>query len=379
MADFVRFGTNNGGVLEAFRGLLRSLFEKDVIDAVMVPARLPNKQVIMQALIRDPKKLDSIDPLAPVVPTNAAKPAAQLTHDETGHSLAAVMRSCEIRALVELDKLNQAHLDRLLLIEADCLGRYETKDFKELDRGDETFTMQFYRDIQEGKGTVHDGRDLAESCKACEQPVSQAADIRICLIGADIRDGIMVQGVSDKGKEALAKLGLPEVGEPPGRDKALKALIDERTAYRKNWLSDMVEQSADIGGLMDVVSSCINCYNCRVACPVCYCRECVFTTATFQHDSEKFFQWADKRGMLRMPADTLFYHLTRMQHMSTLCVGCGQCTSACPNDIPVAQLFASVARETQKLFDYHPGRETEEEMPLAVFYEEEFEEVAAAG
>ena len=379
MAEFVRLETNNGDALGAVRGFLNSLFENDVIDAVMVPTRLPYNRVIMQTLIRYPDKLDSIDPLAPVAPTNAAKPAAQLTHDETGHSLAAVMRSCEIRALVELDKLNQAHLDRLLLIEVDCLGRYETKDFKELDRGDGTFTMQFYKSIREGKGTVHDGRDLAESCKACEQPVSQAADIRICLIGADFQDGVAVQGVSEKGKEALDGLGLPAVEEPPGRDKALKSLIDERTAYREERFSAMVEQTADIGGLMEVVSSCINCYNCRVACPVCYCRECVFTTATFQHDSEKYFQWADKRGMLRMPADTLFYHLTRMQHMSTLCVGCGQCTSACPNDIPVAMLFGSVARETQRLFDYHPGRETGEEMPLAVFYEEEFEEVAAAG
>jgi len=139
----------------------------------------------------------------------------------------------------------------------------------------------------------------------------------------------------------------------------------------------MNAQTKDIEGLMNVLGNCINCYNCRVACPVCYCRECVFVTDTFQHASNQYLRWAEKRGMLKLPTDTLFYHLTRMQHMSTLCVVCGQCSSACPNDIPLSQLFRSVAMETQRLFEYMPGRSVDEALPLAVFYEKEFEDVAA--
>jgi formate dehydrogenase subunit beta len=76
-----------------------------------------------------------------------------------------------------------------------------------------------------------------------------------------------------------------------------------------------------------------------------------------------------------MPTDTVFYHLTRMIHMSTLCVGCGQCTSACPNDIPLMELFGTVSDKTQSRFDYLPGRSLEEGQPLATFYTEEFAEV----
>ena len=72
-----------------------------------------------------------------------------------------------------------------------------------------------------------------------------------------------------------------------------------------------------------------------------------------------------------MPTDTLIFHLTRLNHMSTSCVGCGMCTSACPNDIPVATAFRAVGYKTQAIFDYVAGRSLEEEVPLATFREDE--------
>ena len=76
-----------------------------------------------------------------------------------------------------------------------------------------------------------------------------------------------------------------------------------------------------------------------------------------------------------MPTDTLFYHLTRMMHMSTLCVGCGQCSSACPNDIPLYELFTTVAEGAQGVFGYVPGKDPQEAQPLADFREDELVEV----
>jgi len=61
--------------------------------------------------------------------------------------------------------------------------------------------------------------------------------------------------------------------------------------------------------------------------------------------------------------------------MSTACVGCGQCSNACPNDIPVAELFMTISQRTQKAFDYQAGRSLDEKPPLSVFKEDEFEEV----
>jgi formate dehydrogenase subunit beta len=112
-----------------------------------------------------------------------------------------------------------------------------------------------------------------------------------------------------------------------------------------------------------------------VACPVCYCKECVFVTDVFNHDPSQYLQWANRKGIIKMPTDTLFYHLTRLAHMSTACVGCGQCSNACPNDIPVMELFRTVAQNTQQAFEYTAGRSVDEKPPLSEFRENEFNEV----
>jgi formate dehydrogenase (coenzyme F420) beta subunit len=47
--------------------------------------------------------------------------------------------------------------------------------------------------------------------------------------------------------------------------------------------------------------ACVNCYNCRVACPVCYCRECVFVTDVFDHEPFQYLAWARRKGRSRCP------------------------------------------------------------------------------
>ena len=135
------------------------------------------------------------------------------------------------------------------------------------------------------------------------------------------------------------------------------------------------EATESLEKLTAYFASCINCYNCRVACPVCYCKECVFVTDVFNHDPSQYLRWASRKGMIKMPTDTLFYHITRLAHMSTACVGCGQCSNACPNDIPVMELFRTVAHGTQQAFEYEAGRSLEQEPPLSTFREDEFPEV----
>jgi formate dehydrogenase subunit beta len=135
------------------------------------------------------------------------------------------------------------------------------------------------------------------------------------------------------------------------------------------------EASDSLDKMTAYLSNCVNCYNCRVACPVCYCKECVFVTDVFNHDPYQYLQWATRKGIIKMPTDTLFYHITRLAHMSTACVGCGQCSNACPNDIPLMELFRTIAHKTQKIFEYEAGRSLDEKPPLSEFREDEFKEV----
>ena len=373
MTEFSKLPLTEGALNEPLAALFKSMLEKNVVDAVLAPSRQRPKGV-MQTLITDPEMLAHIDPFAPVVTVNSANLVSKLTNVPSGRPVAVVMRSCEIRALLELVKLKQATLDDLVLIGIDCLGRYENADYLKLGQNGST-TAAFLEAACGGKGTENaEGVDIPTACKICEHPVAENADIRLCIIGSGPND-VYIEWATEKGQNVRKQIEMETGAEPPARKEAIEQLTQQRIAERDKVFGEMYEQVNSLEKLRDYLAGCINCYNCRVACPVCYCKECVFVTDTFRHPGDTYVAWGDKRGFLKMPSETLLYHLTRMTHMSTLCVGCGQCTSACPNDIPLAELFRSVANKTQARFDYEPGKSLEEPQPLAVFYAEELGDV----
>ena len=373
MTEYSKLPVTDGALNEAVANLFKDMLEKEIVDAILVPAHQHPKGV-MQTLITDVGQLDRIDPFAPVMPVNSAKLVSNLTNVPSGRPVAVVMRSCEVRALVELLKLKQASLDDLVLIGIDCLGRYENSDYMKLEQNGSTTVTFLEKACGNGETKSAEGFDVARACKICEYPVPENVDVRLCVIGAGPQE-IYVEWVSEKGKFIRDNLKIDAGDAPAGRDEAVKKIEGERIAERDKVFSELYEKVNTMEKLRDHLAGCVNCYNCRVACPVCYCKECVFVTDTFRHPGDKYVSWGDKRGALKMPTDTLLYHLTRMTHMSTLCVGCGQCSSACPNDIQLAELFRSVASRTQQRFDYHPGRALDEPQPLAVFFDDELVEV----
>ncbi|RJP71218.1 MAG: formate dehydrogenase [Candidatus Abyssobacteria bacterium SURF_17] len=373
MTAYSKLSVTEGSLNESLAALFKSMLEKNVVDAVLVPAHQRPKGV-MQTLITEPGGLVQIDPFAPVVPVSTATLVSKLTNVPSGRPLAVVMRSCEVRALLELVKLKQASVEDLVLIGIDCLGRYENADYMKLEQNGST-SKAFLEAARDGMGAKSaDEPHVATACKICEYPVSDNVDIRLCVIGCEPNE-VFIEWVSDKGEEARKALGIDVQEAPSGRKEAVEKIKKTRIAERDKVFADIHERVNSLEKLRDYLAGCVNCYNCRVACPVCYCKECVFVTDTFRHPGDRYVSWADKRGSLKMPTESLLYHLTRMTHMSTLCVGCGQCTSACPNNIELSQLFRAVAQKTQARFDYHPGRSLDEPQPLAVFYAEELVEV----
>jgi len=361
--------TLNDQLIDFFKNML----EKELVDAILTPAHQSGKG-IMQTLISNPEKLGAIDPFAPVVPVNSAKLISNLTNVPSGRKLALVLRSCEIRALIELVKLKQANLENHILIGIDCMGRYENADYLKFEENGGT-TQSFLDCVFKGNGTkTAKGTDIAPACKICEYPTPENVDIKLCFIGLNNGE-LYIEPSSEAGSEFLEKLGIEKGEKPPDRDDILEKIINERINLRDKTFSQYYEKVNSLEKLQDHLAGCINCYNCRVACPVCYCKECVFVTDNFRHPGDKYMSWVDKRGAVKLPSETLLYHMTRMTHMSTLCIGCGQCTSACPNNIQLTELFRSVANNTQARFKYYPGRSLDESQPMAVFYDNELAEV----
>jgi formate dehydrogenase subunit beta len=371
MAKFTKLSFKKGELNKELTGFFKKLMETGVTDALLAPMAQP-KRGVMQTLVTDAAHVGNVDPFAPVVPVNGAKLASSITATPSGRKVAMVLRSCEVRALVELGKLNLAEFEDTLLIGMDCLGRYENLDFLGLQA--KQFTAEAFLEKALAGTTETDGCDVCGACKICEFPVPDNVDLRLCVIGTGA-DTLYVESLTPKGDKALETAGLAAGQAPGGRDAAVKQIVKQRIDARDTEFAQYRETTHTFDALEDRLAACINCYNCRVACPVCYCKECVFVTDTFRHNSDQYMGWADTFGALKMPTDTLFYHLTRMSHMSLFCVGCGQCTSACPNSIDLMPIFRTAGQKTQSRFNYQAGRSHDEKQPLTVFENDELVEV----
>jgi formate dehydrogenase subunit beta len=381
-----------GDTLGALQSFLGRLLTEDIVDALLVPQKLPTGDNVVPTLIRDSAKLAGVDPIAPVMPVTAAQAVSNVTATEHGERLAAVLRSCELRAVIELVKLQQASLEDVILIGVDCLGTYEVRDYARLIEGGVDPTAEMLTVAAEGQldllaadsKSAAKGYQIRATCRMCEKPIPGGPDVYhpdiiIGLLGVDPNKQILIEA-----SDTLAeKLGLeaaegPSAGSgqaPARRKEIIERLIAERTAERDRVFAAFRERVTGMDTLLAEFSTCIRCYNCMGACPICYCKECIFRTPTFDHASPQYFRWAERKGSIRLPTDTLLFHLTRLNHMATSCVGCGMCESACPSELPVALIFRAVGQETQAIFDYHPGRSLEEEVPVSTFREDELTEL----
>jgi formate dehydrogenase subunit beta len=95
----------------------------------------------------------------------------------------------------------------------------------------------------------------------------------------------------------------------------------------------------------------------------------------FDAEAYKYLRKAEHKGLFKLPNDSLLFQLGRMNHMILSCVECGLCEQACPNNIPLMDIFIIVAENAQKEFEYHPGKDVKDKIPMIVYREDEFSEI----
>lgn len=366
----IRLPVESGNTQKALQDFLKKLLVESVVDAVLVPMRTPDG-VIAPALVSTPQLLEHADPLAPVMAVNNATLVGKLSIRKPRPRVAAVLRSCEMRALIELTKMQQASLDDLLLISVDCAGTYSVVNYREKTAGNgdkpENLWSDLFNAASQTPGVVQTG--LRNACQMCEQPVFDKAQVIIELFGSDLTQEINLS-VPD---EIAGKLHLEET-KPGMRDGIVEKLVAARTTQREQEFT-AIRTRLDSEDITGVFAACIRCHNCMTACPICYCKTCVFKTHIYDHDPMQYMMWSQQKGAYRMPADSMLFHLTRLNHMVLSCVGCGMCTEACPSDLPVGSVFRAIGQRVQATFDYLPGRNLEEQLPLITFKADEWTEV----
>jgi formate dehydrogenase subunit beta len=374
MAKLATVTVKEGRTEETLRVFLKALVAQGVVEEIMIPRALPSGEGFAQALIRDVAMLDHASALAPTMPVQSARVISNLTVRNLGKKVAAVLKPCEIRAVVELTKFLQVKLDNLYLIGVDCPGTFEVADYARMvqeGKGGDPWMKTLLKGMERGEVAPPSGYFLRTACQMCEYPVPQA-DVVIKLFGYATSQQIGIEIGERLEKELEGKKILSFSGnDPASRNEVTGRVVAERVKKRDAVFQEFKGMVKDLSSFLDRFSTCTRCHNCMVSCPICYCKECVFRTAVFEHEGDQFLRWADRKGGIRMPTDTLIFHLIRMAHMVSSCIGCGLCDSACPSRLPVASLFRSVGDKVQKMFQYVPGRDVKEVPPVATFKEDE--------
>ncbi|RKZ30043.1 formate dehydrogenase, partial [bacterium] len=200
-------------------------------------------------------------------------------------------------------------------------------------------------------------------------PGITAADVHIATFGTG-SDGFFIVSGTDKGEELLKSAGLKADTDTTSWAKETADLIEKRTKARTTATAKIKKETGGLTNFAETLAKCISCHNCMRVCPICYCRRCYFESDVTEYSPKQYIERAKQKGSVRFSPDILLFHIGRMSHMTTSCVSCGTCEDACPVDIPVAQLFSTVADDAQSVFDYVAGMKPDEPLPLRIFIKE---------
>ncbi len=362
------------GFNRSVQEFMERLLQSDLVGSVMLPKKTTGGDNYVQALVKNPALLADTDVSIPVVPVQAARLISQLTFSDPGEKIAVVVKPCEARALVELTKFQQIRRESLLIIAVDCLGTYEPKNFSALVKAGKDPAADLRKQAASGRCEPDAEAPFRSACTICEHPSMplELVDLVIGLWGVDCEKNLYIEAGDELAAQLVEKNILEfNDAEQPKRAEALASLRDERLKSRDQVLGEFGQRVNSIRGIQELLSTCMRCHNCMINCPICYCRECVFRSPTFEHTPDQYLGWAADKGAIRMPANTVMFHLTRLNHMVMSCVGCGLCDTACPNDIPVMSLFRTVGLQAQKMMDYEPGRSYDEPAPATTFQDSE--------
>ena len=106
----------------------------------------------------------------------------------------------------------------------------------------------------------------------------------------------------------------------------------------------------------DLLSTCIRCYACRNACPLCYCPTC------FVDESKP--QWV---GKSQEPIDVRTFHFLRAFHCAGRCTDCGACERACPVGINMRVFTKKLEKDSLELFKWEAGMSLDIRPPLDTY------------
>lgn len=333
---------SEANTLGAVQEFMAAFLHHNLVDALFVPQTAADSTV-SAALVSNPDAIKRSNPFAPVMVANAAKQVAEATMKQPNRHIGAVLRPCEIRALVELAKRGRANLVNLTVVGIDCLGTFAPLDYvhKLLTAGGAIeMTIQCMQVAEEGEIACQ----TRTACQMCERPAPRGADVTLGFIGVDATRELLVIAADES---ADARLKLSDMTrreaterEVVKREATLTNIIAKHNAFMDKELSKLEMSFGGLAGVLTALATCTECRACVQACPL--------------YDGELDDTSLSLVGQLSAAAKWL-----------VSCSGCGMCEESCPNNVPLSVVARALSRPLRAKFGYTPGRSVEEKLPWA--------------
>jgi formate dehydrogenase subunit beta len=338
---------NNGDTLGALREFLKMLFAQKIIDTLLVPLEVPSAERIMPTVVNDAHRLNTANPLAPVMHINVATLIARLQRRSMRESMGAVLHPCELRAVIEMAKVGCIDLHRLILIGLDCMGTYEPDIYAQIARASDT-TTHWTR-----QGPIAPFR-LRNACHICEYFVPENADIVIGLIGLNVRERLLIEAREDWAERLQFK-----PLEVEGRAKAIARLAAVRRYHREESLTRAAQLIDSVPSFVGLIAACSTCGECLEVCPFCE-SDALIPRSARAHRTD------GRNVSTRKREAHIWTQLVEWGRRAVSCVGCGLCESVCPAHLPLTAIYGVVGRKMQESFHYVPGCKIDQKLPWAV-------------
>ncbi len=200
-----------------------------------------------------------------------------------------------------------------------------------------------------------------DSCFCTSLGISPAESTDVDLMLTDIGDQFLVEEVTDKGKELIAKTsGLKEATETDeARAKEAKETSHNKVTRKINTegIEDKLLACFDDEDYWEkIAAKCISCGICTFLCPTCYCFDindelvkkqgtrfrswdsCAFSVYTkMPMENPRLEKW--RRVRQKVCHKYEFYPMT---FNVIACTGCGRCIRLCPVNWDITQVLESV-------------------------------------
>jgi formate dehydrogenase subunit beta len=355
MSDVWSIDTH-GDPLGKVRDFITHIWLEAGLTGMLVTMNEGNDFRAIPHFISEVSQVNVINPFKPLMEINAARMIPGLLADYPGSKIGALLRPCEMRALIEMTKLAAINIDDLLTISVDCLGTLPADEYQwRLDRIEKTLP-------DEGKNPADATDELARealkfarqggitpyryrsACQVCTSPAAEYADINIQILGLPVRQQILVMV---KNPSIYMRFHMDKLVD--GRASENLVLQHERLLSRMNerhqrtmeHLNEALGEllPADVDGVIHQLESCGNCQTCMGACPIC---------------------------SIHRPTRSADGHFNREEVMRWLvsCAGCGMCEQSCPDHLPIYSIFAHIRQQLDQQWEYIPGRSLDEPLPL---------------